>query len=191
MKKRLGIFISGRGSNMRSLVEACQTGILKDCYEPVLVFSNNPQAGGLAWAAEQGIPCLSLDSKQYKRQAFEQELLELMKPYALDCIALAGFMRVLSPWFVGQYPKRIVNIHPADTQWHQGLGGYEWAWEQRLKQTKITIHWVDEGLDTGQVILQEEVNLEGVQSLEEVMERGLAVEHRAYPQALKTLFNQL
>ena len=191
MKKRLGIFISGRGSNMKSLVEACRHGILQELYEVVLVFSNNPQAAGLAWAAEQGIPCLSLDSKQYKRQAFEQELIELMKPYALDCIALAGFMRVLSPLFVGQYPKRIVNIHPADTQLHQGLGGYDWAWEEHLSQTKITIHWVDEGLDTGQVILQELVDLQGVQSLEEVMERGLAVEHQAYPAALKTLYNQL
>jgi phosphoribosylglycinamide formyltransferase-1 len=96
-------------------------------------------------------------------------------------------MRVLSPSFVQAYQGRIINVHPADTQLHQGLHAYEWAFEQQLAQTKITVHDVDEGMDTGGVIGQAEVDLRGVQSLEEVEKRGLSVEHKFYSQVIREL----
>jgi phosphoribosylglycinamide formyltransferase-1 len=99
-------------------------------------------------------------------------------------------MRILSPVLVNAFPKRIINIHPADTTAHQGLHGYEWAWENKLPETKITVHFVDEGLDTGSIIAQEIVDLRGVTSLEEVEARGLAIEHKLYSKTLSELLQQ-
>lgn len=186
-KKRIAIFISGRGSNMEALVKHCQSGILKDLAEVVLVFSNKPQAKGLEIAAELGVRTDSIPSKGKKRATYDQEVLEFLEQYKVDYICLAGFMRVLSPVLVQAYPKGIINIHPADTQQHQGLGGYKWAFEQKLRQTKVTIHYVDEGLDTGAIIGQAVVDLSAANTLEEVEKAGLAVEHEFYSKAIAQL----
>lgn len=190
MKKKLAIFISGRGSNMKAIIEACETGLLKELAEIVLVFSNRPNAVGLETAAAAGLPVLSLASKGKKRTEFDQEVVELLGNYDLDYIILAGYMRVLSPTFVEAYRGKIINIHPADTTQHQGLKAYEWAFEQGLEETKITVHYVDEGLDTGSIIAQYPVDLRGVQSLEEVEKKGLAVEHASYSKAIKSILEQ-
>ena len=99
-------------------------------------------------------------------------------------------MRILSPLFIRAYRNRIINIHPADTAQFQGLGAYVWAWENGLQETKITVHFVDEGIDTGPVIGKETVDLRGAQSLEEVERRGLAVEHRFYSEMLRKVFTE-
>lgn len=190
MKKKLAIFISGRGSNMQAIISACETGILKDLAEIVLVFSNKPSAAGLETAAKAGLPVLSLDSKGKKRSIFDQQVVNLLSNYDLDYIVLAGYMRVLSPILIKAYKGRIINIHPADTLQHQGLNGYKWAFEQGLESTKITVHYVDEGLDTGQIIKQYPVDLQGVTSLEEVEHRGLVIEHASYSQAIKSILEQ-
>jgi phosphoribosylglycinamide formyltransferase-1 len=186
--KKIAIFISGRGSNMKAIVEECQNGILKDVAEPVLVFSNQPEAEGLVFAENMGIKTACTPSKGLKRTEFDKKVLNLLNEYKPDFIVLAGYMRILSPDFIHKYPKKIINIHPADTTKHQGLHGYEWAWENKLKETLITVHYVDEGLDTGSIIAQKKVNLEGVKSLEEVEDRGLAVEHQLYSITLKKIF---
>ena len=186
--KRIAIFISGRGSNMKAIVEQCKNGILKGVAEPVLVFSNQPEAEGLIYAKNIGISTESIASKGIKRVEFDNKVINLLEEYKPDYIVLAGYMRILSPDFIQKYPKKIINIHPADTTIHQGLHGYEWAWENKLNETKITVHFVDEGLDTGSIIAQEKVNLEGVKSLEEVEDRGLAVEHQLYSVTLKKIF---
>lgn len=190
MKKKLAIFISGRGSNMEAIIEACNTGVLKDWAEIVLVFSNKPSAAGLETAAAAGLPTQALPSKGKKRGQFDQEVVELLSNYDLDYIILAGYMRVLSPTFVEAYRGKIINIHPADTTQHQGLHAYEWAFEQGLEETKITVHYVDEGLDTGSIIAQYPVDLKGVESLEEVEKRGLAVEHANYSRAIRNILEQ-
>lgn len=169
---------------MKTLLHSCQTGLLKDVAEVVVVFANKPTAAGLETAAQMGIPTESIPSKGIPRAAFDQKVVALMQPYALDYIVLAGYMRVLSPGFIAAYPRQIINIHPADTTQHQGLHAYEWAWEQGLDATQITVHYVDEGLDTGTIIAQYPVDLKGVQSLAEVEQRGLAVEHANYQRAL-------
>jgi len=115
---------------------------------------------------------------------------KLLKPYRIDYIVLAGFMRLLSPLFIKAYKNRIINIHPADTKEFKGVGAYEWAFENRKEFTKITVHYVDEGVDTGPVIAQKEVDLRGADSLHEVERRGLSVEHSFYSEALKLVFSK-
>jgi phosphoribosylglycinamide formyltransferase 1 len=185
--KKIAIFISGRGSNMKAVVEQCQAGVLKDLAEVVLVFANKPAAAGLEYAKSQGLEVQSIASKGKKRVDFDLSVLELLKNYAVDYIVLAGYMRVLSPAFIQAYPNKIINIHPADTQQHQGLHAYEWAFEQQLSSTKITVHYVDEGMDTGSIIEQATVNLEGADTLEEVERRGLSVEHQFYSDVIRKL----
>lgn len=188
MKKKIAIFISGRGSNMKAIVKQCQEGILKDLAEVVLVFANKERAAGLEYAQEKGIDAQWIGSKGLKRATFDQKVLTLLSDYNLDYIVLAGYMRVLSSAFVQAYPKQIINIHPADTRAHQGLNGYGWAFEEGLETTKVTVHYVDEGLDTGTIIAQHPVDLKGATTLEEVERRGLAVEHYFYSKTLQEIF---
>ena len=176
---------------MQALVKACEAGgILAGLYQPVLVFSNQSQAQGLTWAKQYGLNHLSFDNSGLKRLDYDAKVLELIAPHRLDCIALAGYMRILSPKFIQAYQGRIFNIHPADTRLHQGLGAYAWAWEQGLSQTLITVHQVSEVLDLGPIILQAPVDLRGLGSLEEVEQKGLSVEHELYPQALAKVYKE-
>jgi phosphoribosylglycinamide formyltransferase-1 len=187
--KKIAIFISGRGSNMTAIVEQCQSGILQGIATPILVFSNKEDAAGLNYATTQNIKTVCIPSKGLKRNDFDQQVLAVLEEYKPDYIVLAGYMRILSPILVQAYPKRIINIHPADTQAHQGLHGYEWAFENKLKATKITVHYVDEGLDTGNIIEQAEVDLTGAETLEEVEARGLKIEHQLYSKVLKKIIS--
>ena len=162
---RLAILLSGRGSNMLALVEATRTGLLKELAEVAVVFSNKPDAPGLAFA----------------------EAAALLQQYQPDLVVLAGYMRILSPAFIQPFAGRIINIHPADTHQHQGLHAYEWAFDNKLPETKITVHLVDEGLDTGPILAQQTVDLRGADTLAEVERRGLTVEHELYAQTLAEL----
>ena len=184
---RLAILLSGRGSNMLALVEATKTGVLQGLAEVVVVFSNRPDAFGLEAAAALGCPVASLPSQGRKREAFDAEVAQLLQQYQPDLVVLAGYMRILSPAFIQPFAGRIVNIHPADTHQHQGLHAYEWAFENRLSETKITVHLVDEGLDTGPILAQQTVDLRGADTLAEVERRGLTVEHELYAQTLAAL----
>jgi len=186
-KARLAILISGRGSNMLALLEATKTGILQDLAEVVVVFSNKPNAPGLAFAAEHGCPTASLSSQGRTREAFDAEAAALVQQYRPDFVVLAGYMRILSPAFIQPFAGRILNIHPADTHQHQGLHAYEWAFANQLPETKITVHLVDEGLDTGPILAQQAVDLRGADTLAEVERRGLAVEHQLYARAIAEL----
>jgi phosphoribosylglycinamide formyltransferase-1 len=184
---RLAILLSGRGSNMLALAEAVRVGALRGVAEIAVVFSNDPAAPGLESAAALGLPTASLPSKGRKRESFDLEVVAELKTYQPDYVVLAGYMRVLSPAFVRAFAGRIINIHPADTHQHQGLHAYEWAFDNRLPETKITVHLVDEGLDTGPVLAQQVVNLVGADTLAEVQRRGLAVEHKLYAETLANL----
>ncbi len=183
-KKRLAILLSGRGSNMLALAEALRHGVLREVAEVAVVFSNDPAAPGLDAAAALGLPTASLASRGRRREAFDQEVVTILQSYRIDYVVLAGYMRVLSPTFVRAFAGRIVNIHPADTHQHQGLHAYEWAFDNHLTETKITVHLVDEGLDTGPILAQRVVNLVGADTLAEVQRRGLAVEHELYAETL-------
>ncbi len=187
---RLAILLSGRGSNMLALAESVRAGVLRGVAEIAVVFSNDPAAPGLESAAALGLPTASLPSKGRKRESFDLEAVDVLRSYQPDYVVLAGYMRVLSPAFVRAFAGRIVNIHPADTHQHQGLHAYEWAHDNRLPETKITVHLVDEGLDTGPILAQRAVNLVGADTLAEVQRRGLAVEHVLYAETLRDLIKE-
>ena len=184
MNPRVAILISGRGSNMVALAQAARSGVLAGRCEIAAVISSRPGAPGLVKARELGLEAVALDARALGQAAYDGALLAALGECRADVIVLAGYMRILSPRVVAAYRGRILNIHPADTQLHQGLGGYDWAFEQKLPSTKITVHLVDEGLDTGKILAQGEVDLRGADTLAEVERRGLAVEHQLYPDAL-------
>ncbi len=185
MTVKLAVLISGRGSNMKAILEESRSGILKGLCKVAVVVSNRCDAPGLDTAREAGVDALCVPSKGKKRQEFEMELAEVLEPYKPDYIVLAGFMRILTPWFINLYRNRILNIHPADTDKFQGVGGYEWAFENNLQETKITVHYIDDGVDTGPVIARKTVDLRGADSLEEVRHRGLKVERQFYSEVIR------
>ncbi len=187
-KKKIAILISDRGSNMKAIVENVQNGILKDLYEVTVVFSNKKDAAGLSIARSFGVETNVIESKGKKRSTYNKLLFDYLDRLNPDYIILAGYMKIVSSDVVRRFRNRIINIHPADTSLHQGLHGYEWAFENKMESTKITIHFVDEGLDTGKVIGQREVDLKSVKTLEEVEQRGLSVEHVFYSECLREVF---
>lgn len=188
MKKKIAIFISGRGSNMEAIVKNTRDGILTDCCKVSVVLSDKSNAKGLETAQSYNIPTLCVESKGKSRHDFEEELIKALSPFQVDFIVLAGFMRMLSKTFLTAYNHKIINIHPADTKEFQGLHAYEWAFHSKKESTKITVHYVDEGMDTGTIIAQREVDLRGAKSLQEVERRGLKVEHQFYSEVLRKIF---
>ena len=188
MKQRIAIFISGRGSNMEAILKQARDGMLADCCEVALVFANTAEALGLRVAERYGVATAYIESRGKRRRDFDRQALDLLEPLRLDYLVLAGYMRILSPIVIERYRNRIINIHPADTRVYQGIHGYEWAFEQRLPTTKITVHLVDEGVDSGRILAQRDVDLRGANSLEEVQQRGLRVEHALYSETLRDVF---
>jgi len=185
MINRLVVLISGRGSNLQAIVGQTRSGILKDIAEVVGVISNKASAGGLEFARQSGIETRVVRSAGKERAAFDRELLDAVQAFNPDLVVLAGFMRLLTSTFIRPLQDKIINIHPADTDQFKGLGGYEWAWEQGLPATKITVHLVDEGIDTGRVLAKTVVDMQGLNSLQELEERGLQEEHRFYSRVIR------
>jgi len=182
--KKIIIMISDRGSNMLAIAENVKTGNLIDVCKITYVFSNNLEAVGLQKAAELGIPTNAITSKGKKKKNYNAKLLSWLRRENPDFIILAGYMKLLSPEIIREFHKRIINIHPADTSLHQGLHGYDWAWENKLQDTKITVHYVDEGLDTGKVIGKKVVNISDCKTIEEVEQVGLKIEHKFYSECI-------
>lgn len=190
-KIRVAILISGRGSNMEALIKSSIEGVLADVCSIALVVANKVTAGGIQVALSYNVPVEVIETKGRSREEFEESVCALTVEREIDLLCLAGFERILSPYIISKYAGRIVNIHPADTNEFKGLHGYEWAYKSGKKQTKVTVHFVDEGVDTGSIIEQREVDLTGCDSLEEVEKRGLAIEHRLYPEALAKVCNAM
>ena len=185
MKPRVAILISGRGTNMVALAQSARDGVLAGRCEIAAVISSRPSAPGLDKARKLGLETVALDARALGKEAYEEELLAALAKVRADVVVLAGYMRILSPRVIAAYRGRILNIHPADTKLHQGLHGYGWAFERKLPATTITVHLVDEGLDTGAILVQREVDLRGADTLAEVECRGLAVEHELYAETLR------
>lgn len=173
---------------MNAILQQVREGILKQACDVVLVFSNKENAPGLQSAKKAGIETAFIPSKGKKREDFDKEVIALMDKYSPDYIILAGYMRLLSPAFIQAFKGCIINIHPADTRKFQGVGAYKWAYEQGLNKTAVTVHFVDEGMDTGDIIEQVELDISDCCSLEEVEKKGLALEHQMYSEVLKNLF---
>ncbi|MCC0005760.1 MAG: phosphoribosylglycinamide formyltransferase [Methylobacteriaceae bacterium] len=183
-KKRVAILISGRGSNMMALAEAAAAPDFPA--EIALVLSNRPDAAGLEWAASRGIRTAAIDHKTYgkDREAFERAMQAVLQDNAIDLVCLAGFMRVLTPWFVAQWQGRMLNIHPALLPSYRGLHTHERALEDGVKIHGCTVHFVVPEMDAGPIILQAAVPVEDSDDAETLAARVLKQEHRIYPQAL-------
>ena len=176
--KRVAILISGRGSNMRALVDQARN------YEVVVVASNKPQADGLDWARERGLTVWALDSKGVEKQTYDRALSQVLEDHQTGTIALAGFMRVLSPWFVERWAGRIVNIHPSLLPKYRGLDTHARAIDAGDRVSGCSVHIVTDELDAGEVLGQAEVPLEPGDTPAALEQRVLAAEHRLYPRVL-------
>ena len=177
--KRVAILISGRGSNMRALVEQA------DGYDVALVASNKPHAAGLNWARSRGLETWSLESKAVDRAQFDRALSEALDDHDIGTIALAGFMRILTPWFVEQWRGRIVNIHPSLLPKYRGLDTHQRAIDAGDTIAGCSVHVVTDELDAGEVLGQAEVPVEPGDTIESLEARVLAAEHALYPRVMK------
>jgi phosphoribosylglycinamide formyltransferase-1 len=184
-KKRAAILISGRGSNMTALIEAAAAQDYPA--QIVLVVSNLPDALGLVRAREAGIATGIVDHRPFgkDREAFERTLDAELRKSAIDVVCLAGFMRLLTPWFVTRWSGRLINIHPALLPEFKGLDTHRRALEAKVKQHGATVHFVVPETDSGPIIVQQSVPVLDGDTEETLSARVLEVEHRLYPQALR------
>jgi phosphoribosylglycinamide formyltransferase-1 len=184
-RKRTAILISGRGSNMTALIEAARDESFPA--EIALVVSNRPDAAGLQHAAEAGIVTAIVDHKRYgkDREAFERALQDVLIEHRIEIVCLAGFMRILTAWFVAQWPDRMLNIHPALLPAFKGLDTHRRAIEAGVRDHGATVHFVVPEMDSGPIIAQGRVPVFPDDTEAALAARVLAVEHRIYPLALK------
>ncbi len=187
IKKRVAVLISGRGSNMTALIEAAKAEDFPA--EIVLVVSNRPDAAGLAHARQAGIATVVVDHAPYgtDREAFERALDATLAAQRIEIVCLAGFMRLLSPWFVTRWNGRMLNIHPALLPQFKGLHTHRRALEAGVAQHGATVHFVVPEMDSGPIVVQESVTVMRSDTEETLAARVLEVEHRIYPRALRLL----
>jgi phosphoribosylglycinamide formyltransferase-1 len=186
---KLGILISGRGSNMQSLVRACAGGQVPA--EVALVVSNKASAAGIAWADEQGIPTAVLSHRDFSsREAHDAAVVEALRGAGVEWVCLAGYMRLLSSVFVEAYAHRILNIHPSLLPAFPGLNAQKQALDYGVRWTGCTVHLVDLELDHGPIVVQHAVPVNDSDDLDALEARILAEEHRAYPEALARLLTE-
>ena len=181
---RLGILISGRGSNMGAVLDAIDTGRLRATC--AVVISNNATAAGLETARRHGVTTAVVDHRQFKRDraSFESAIDEVLRAHAVDLVVLAGFMRVLSPLLVSRWSRKIVNIHPSLLPAFPGLHAHRQAVEAGVKVSGCTVHFVDEGTDTGPIIAQTVVPVRHDDTEDTLAARTLIEEHRVLPEVL-------
>lgn len=177
--RRVAVLISGRGSNMRALVEQA------DGYEVVLVGSNRPHATGLDWARNQGLPTWAWDSRGIEREEFDRAVDRALADHDVGTIALAGYMRILSRWFVEQWAGRIVNIHPSLLPKYRGLDTHARAIAAGDAVSGCTVHVVTEELDAGEIVASVQVPIQPGDTPDALAQHILAEEHKLYPRALK------
>lgn len=180
-KTRVGVFVSGSGSNLQALIDAKIPSV-----EIVVVVSNNPDAYAIERAKQNKIPVEVIDHRNYSsREDFEREIQKRLDQYKIDLIALAGFMRILTPLFIRNYKNRIMNLHPALLPSFPGTNAVKQALMYGVKFTGCTVHFVDEGVDTGPIILQAVVPIYDTDTEESLLERIHNEEHRIYPEAVR------
>jgi phosphoribosylglycinamide formyltransferase-1 len=184
-RKRVGVLISGRGSNMAALIEAA-----KDKNYPAeiaLVLSNRSDAGGLKTAQSSGIATAIVDHTTFgkDREAFERALQAKLEEHKIDLVCLAGFMRLLTPWLVSRWPQRMLNIHPALLPSFKGLDTHARALQAGVKTHGATVHFVSPELDSGPIVAQRAVAVQNGDTPDTLAARVIKIEHKIYPLALK------
>src|SRR5438874_602012 len=181
--KQLGILLSGRGSNFEAIARNVASGKIANA-RIAIVISNRSDAGGIATAKGLGLETLVIPSKGKERQAHDREVVAALQAHKVDLVCLAGYMRLLSPWFVKQFPQRILNIHPSLLPAFPGLEAQEQAFAYGVKITGCTVHFVDEELDHGPIIVQKTVTVLADDDERSLSTRILEQEHVAYSEAI-------
>ncbi len=188
-KKKIGVLISGSGTNLQSLIDNCESGFING--EVVVVISNKKSAFGLQRAVNHGIDAHFVSRKESENETdFILKIVEILKSKQVDLVVLAGYLAILSPEFISNYRNKIINIHPALIPSFCGSGFYGEKIHQAVldfgaKITGVTVHFVDEGTDTGAIILQESVKVLDNDTVETLQKRVLKVEHKLLPKAVK------
>lgn len=186
MSHRIGVLLSGRGSNFVALADSIAAGRIPGA-EIVIVISNRDGAPGLALAEARGIKAKAIPSKGLAREEYDRLAVEELRQTNVDIVCLAGFMRLLSPYFVAAYPQRILNIHPSLLPSFPGLEASKQALEYGVKFTGCTVHLVDENLDAGPILAQAIVPVRDEDTDETLSARILAEEHRIYTEAVRLI----
>lgn len=187
-RNRLGILLSGRGSNFLAIADAIASGRLPDA-EIAVVISNKADAPGLAAARERGLNSLAIEARGRKRAEHDAEIIACLQEYRVDLVCLAGYMRLLSAEFVAAFSQRILNIHPSLLPAFPGLDAQQQALEYGVKVTGCTVHFVDEQLDHGAIILQKIVPVLDGDNGDDLAARILEQEHIAYAEAIKRVLS--
>jgi phosphoribosylglycinamide formyltransferase-1 len=185
--KRIGILLSGRGSNFEAIADNVAAGKIQA--EIAAVISNRADAPGLERARQRGLPALCLPSKGLEREAYDRQVVAALKERQVDLVCLAGFMRLLSPYFIREFPNRILNIHPALLPAFPGLEAQHQAWEYGVKISGCSVHFVDEHLDHGPIIVQTPVPVMNDDTAETLAARILKEEHKIYSEAINLVLN--
>jgi len=186
--KNLGILLSGRGSNFEAIAANVSAGRIPDA-QIVVVISNKPDAGGLETARRLGLTTLVIPSKGKEREAHDHEVVAALNKHKVDLVCLAGYMRLLSPWFVQQFPNRILNIHPSLLPAFPGLEAQEQAYAYGVRVAGCTVHFVDEELDHGAIIVQKAIPVLDSDDEHTLSARILEQEHIAYSEAINIVLS--
>lgn len=177
------VLASGRGGNLKAIIEAVKSGAIKADLK--VVISDKKEAFALVHAREAQIPAVFINPKDFNdRESFDQALVEHLQEFKIDFVVLAGYMRLLSGYFIKQYPDKILNIHPSLLPAFKGIHAIKDAFDYGVKVTGPTVHFVVEGIDEGPIILQEMVRVEPHDTLESLEEKIHQAEHHVYPQAI-------
>lgn len=186
--RNLGILLSGRGSNFIAIAESVDAGRIPDARIAVVI-SNRADAAGLETARARGLNALLISSKGKEREQHDREIVAALREYKVDLVCLAGYMRLLSPWFVRQFPQRILNIHPSLLPAFPGLEAQEQAFAYGVKVSGCTVHFVDEELDHGAIIVQKTVPVLEDEDEHKLAGRILEQEHIAYTEAIRIVLD--
>ncbi len=188
MAKRIGVLLSGRGSNFEALADSVAAGRIPDA-EIALVISNREGAPGIARAQARGIPVRVIPSKGLEREVYDRMIVAALDDARVSLVCLAGFMRLLSPYFVEAFPQKILNIHPSLLPAFPGLEAQRQALEHGVKFSGCTVHFVDESLAAGPIVVQAVVPVRDGDTEEKLAERILAEEHRIYTEAVRLVLS--
>ena len=180
---RVAVLASGRGSNFQSILDASERGELPNCKIKLLIV-NKKEAYAVERAKKHNIPYYIVESKNKKREEFDFEMIEILKSNQIEIVVLAGFMRILSKQFISEYKDKIINIHPSLLPKFPGAHAHRDAIEAKVKISGCTVHFVDEGVDTGPIIMQESVSVDKNDDEHTLSEKILPIEHKIYPKVI-------
>ncbi|MGH9573407.1 MAG: phosphoribosylglycinamide formyltransferase [Candidatus Acidiferrales bacterium] len=189
MTKKIGVLLSGRGSNFEALAESVAARKIPGA-EIAIVLSNRENAPGLERARARGIAARAIPSKGLEREAYDKLVVAALKEAGVDLVCLAGYMRLISPYFVAAFPNRILNIHPSLLPAFPGLEAQRQALEHGAKISGCTVHFVDENLDAGPIVMQAAVPIEDADTVETLSAKILCEEHRIYTEAVSIVLNE-